>query len=125
MKYYQFCDNIYFQFIDHIYHSMDIYRSLIVYNDDNKKNMNDLYNLLLSKDYPVTIINKFCDYDLDSLDRYKMYMIHQDLLEYIDQYCNTSSINVVFCLDDTHLDNKNNKIINTNLNKIFIFSNIK
>lgn len=129
MNYSQFTENNYSQFIDNIYHSMDIYRSLIVYNDDNKKNMDDLYNLLLSKDYPVTIINKSCDYDLDRmyhykdhLDRYKMYIIHQDLLEYIDQYCNTSSINVVFCLDDTHLDNK---IINTNLNKIFIFSNIK
>lgn len=108
-----------YHFIDHIYHSIDIYRSLIVYNDDNKKSMHDLYNLLKFKDYPVAIINKSCDYDLD---RYKMYIIHQDLLEYIDDYCNTSSINVLFCLDDTHL---HDKIINTNLNKIFIFSNIK
>jgi hypothetical protein len=136
MNYSQFTENNYSQFIDNIYHSMDIYRSVIVYNDYTKKNMNNLYNLLLSKDYPVAIISNSCNYDIDRmdrytdhldcytdhLDRYKMYIIHEDLLEYIDHYCDTSSINVLFCLDDTPI---HNKIINTNLNKIFIFSNIK
>lgn len=121
MNYSQFTENNYSKFIDQIYYSMDIYRSLIVFNDNNKKNMNDLYNLLLYKDYPIAIISNSCN-SCNDIDRYKMYIIHEDLLEYIDHYCDTSSINVLFCLDDTPIYNK---IINTNLNKIFIFSNIK
>lgn len=109
----------YCPFIDNIYHTMDIYRSLIVYNDTS--NFNELYNLLLQKDYPVVIINNTND-NFDNYNYYRMYMIHQQLFDKIDYYCNSTSINVLFCLDDTHLDNK---IINTNLNKIFIFSNIK
>jgi hypothetical protein len=109
-----------YQFIDNIYHTMDIYKSLIVYNDNS--NINDLYDLLLLKDYPVVIINHNNYKLLDNYDHYRMYMIHQNLFNDIDMYCNSKSINILFCLDDTKLDNK---IINTHLNKIFIFSNIK
>ena len=43
-------------FIDHLYESINIYQTLIIYNDMNY-DINDLKILLEEKDYPVCIID--------------------------------------------------------------------
>jgi hypothetical protein len=99
--------------IDSIYQSINIYRSIIIYNDTYNDIIKNLYSNLINNDYPVILLQ---DDNYDNLDNYRMYIINiKDLYKY----------NIIFNTISTiiYLDDKDYNTI-TNSEYINQFNNI-
>ena len=96
-------------FIDHLYESINIYQTLIIYNDMNY-DINDLKILLEEKDYPVCIID---DNISIKENNFRVFIMNVDI--FLNGYINTikldlSKVNIILCLDDVSLNKTNNDI---------------
>ena len=113
-------------FIDHLYESINIYQTLIIYNDMNY-DINDLKILLEEKDYPVCIID---DNSSIKENNFRVFIMNVDI--FLNGYINTikldlSKVNIILCLDDVSLNKTNNYLNNKELNinladELYIFS---
>ena len=113
-------------FIDHLYESINIYQTLIIYNDMNY-DINDLKILLEEKDYPVCIID---DNISIKENNFRVFIMNVDI--FLNGYINTikldlSKVNIILCLDDVSLNKTNNYLNNKELNinladELYIFS---
>lgn len=77
--------------IEDIYQSLNVYRSLIVYDD--KEEFLPLKELLIQNDYPITTGENCRMYTLDNRD-----------LDFSSEDIHWDTINVVICLDDESFD---------------------
>jgi hypothetical protein len=113
-------------FIDHLYESINIYQTLIIYNDMNY-DINDLKILLEEKDYPVCIID---DNISIKENNFRVFIMNVNI--FLNGYINTkrldlSKVNIILCLDDVSLNKTNNYLNNKELNinladELYIFS---
>ena len=113
-------------FIDHLYESINIYQTLIIYNDMNY-DINDLKILLEEKDYPVCIID---DNISIKENNFRVFIMNVDI--FLNGSINTikldlSKVNIILCLDDVSLNKTNNYLNNKELNinladELYIFS---
>ena len=83
-------------FIDHLYESINIYQTLIIYNDMNY-DINDLKILLEEKDYPVCIID---DNISIKENNFRVFIMNVDI--FLNGYINTikldlSKVNIILC----------------------------
>ena len=80
--------------IDNIYQSMNVYKSLLVYDDEEYTTtyIQDIYNELISKDYPVSfVINEDA----------RMFLLSLKELYSHNQY---NDINLILCTSDKCFD---------------------
>ena len=80
-----------FQQIEDIYQSLNVYRSLIVYDD--KDEFLPLKELLMQNDYPIT-----------TGENCRMYTFDNKELDFSSNDIHWNTINLVVCLDDVSFD---------------------
>jgi hypothetical protein len=115
-------------FLDHIYENIDIYQTLILYQDD-RDDINDMRDQLYQKDYPVCIINNI---NLENLiqneNNLRVFIMNSNI--FIDSYLkikefNLNKVTVILCLDEASHEKINYYFKNNYINfadKLYIFS---
>jgi hypothetical protein len=98
--------------IEKIYQSINIYRSLLIYNKTHENIIHTVYNGLISLDFPVAFTNNINNVN----NNYRIYLVDIDQCNSLETVCDLKSISIIFYLDDNDLAN----IEKLNCDKIFI-----
>jgi hypothetical protein len=88
-------------FIDHLYETINIYQTIILYN--NKYEISELVNILSSKDYPVCIISTNDNENIiQKENKFRVFIMDNDT--FLNHYIQTKKLDltmlsVIMCLD--------------------------
>jgi hypothetical protein len=102
----------YIESIDNIYQTININRSIIIYNDSNYHIILELFNALIEKDYPCIIIQENIEINYDN---FRIYII---IINNLNLSLNLSDISVIIYLDNNDYNNIINNFNNIDLIKI-------
>jgi predicted N-acyltransferase len=104
--------------INEIYENIDIYRGIIIYDDDSEEKMNQAEVLLKKDDYSFIHLNDEPTMNDDFVKKYRLYLTHINQLKKQQERIDNESITIVFCLSESVYDHARNIF---NENKVMIF----
>lgn len=91
-------------FIDHLYETINIYQTIILYNENNNKyKISELVDILSSKDYPVCVLYNNDNEDIIKKEN-KFRVFIMDTETFFNHYIKTKKLDltmlsVIMCLD--------------------------
>jgi hypothetical protein len=106
-------------FIDEIYNNLSIYRALLIYPDG--KNVQNIVDSLLKKDYPIGIITEHNENNLNILqNKLRIYAVTDVFFKKLL----TQEVNLIICLSKQSYDIVRDFIHNNDINEdnLYIFS---
>ena len=78
---------------------MNIYRSILIYNDQCY-NIKQIKNLLQLNNYPVILLDSFNNYNKEDFDNFRMYIIHIKQLDNYKSLLDSNTISAFLCMND-------------------------
>ena len=82
--------------INRIFETINIYRSLIIFDDSTRKKMGKLEKELKKKDFPLYEVSS--ESTAQDVKDQRMYYKHEDMYDNISRVCDYDSLTVIFCL---------------------------
>ena len=88
--------------INKIYEHINIYRSIILYDETTFGKIRRIKKHLSKHDFSAFHLkNKV---EKSDMDRHRVYIAHTDILDDLDSYCDQESITIYFCLTNQIYD---------------------